>query len=344
MKNTIKKNGVGAAPKPPLPFEFQDQVMWAAWLYFVDEWTQSQIANEIGISRVTVIKLLNEAKSRGLVKIQISPKVAAHTMTSRKLAEIYSLNTVTIIPDVEDVPLVPRLGKAGAFALAEVLQKDDIIGIAWGRTVLAVAKAISLPQPIENLTVAQICGSPNGLSADFSPESCSSLLANKLGARNVNLLAPAMVSNPELRDMLLKEASIKKQFSVIRSANRILFGIGDVGNEATVRDSDLHAPKTVDKLVAKGAVAAIIGRFIDGEGNELALPTQDRMIGINVDELRKIPYRLCVTGGLIKVDPIIAALKGGVATDLVIDQATAECIVKRSTAKGGGINTSGVGD
>ncbi|MFK5978742.1 MAG: sugar-binding transcriptional regulator [Rhizobiaceae bacterium] len=330
MKNTIKKSRTGAANKPPLPFEFQDQVMWAAWLYFVDEWTQSQIAKKIGISRVTVIKLLNEAKTRGLVSIQISPKVAAHTTTSRKLAEIFSLNAVTIIPDLKGEPLVPRLGKAGAFALAETLEKDDIIGIAWGRTVLAVAEAISLSEPIENLTVAQITGSPNGLSADFSPESCSSLLANNLGARNVKLLAPAMVSNPELRDMLLKEASIKKQFSVIRSANRILFGVGDVGRESTLRNSDLHTQKAVDKLVTNGAIAAIIGRFIDADGNELALPNQNRMIGTNLDEMRKIPHRLCVAGGPIKVKSIIAALKGGFATDLVIDQATAEYIVKLS--------------
>lgn len=316
-----------SATKSALPYEFADSVMWAAWLYFVDEWTQSAIAEKIGVSRVTVIKMLNEAKARGLVNVQMSPKAAAHVKLSRKIAEKYSLNSVTIIPDAGSEPLVPRLGKAGAFALEEAIVKDDIVGVAWGRTVLSVANSIAMTEPVDNVTIVQICGSSNGISTDFSPELCSSLMANKLGARNVGLLAPATVSSAQLRDLLLAEPSIVRQFEVIRSSNRVVFGVGDLGQDATIRDSELHSQETINEVINRGAIGVLIGRFIDDKGEEVISPTDDRMIGISLDELKAIPYRLCVAGGAIKTECIIAALKGSFATDLVTSQATAEAMM-----------------
>lgn len=328
MKNKEKTNDAPKLQSGQRPYEFSDSVMWAAWLYFVDEMTQSEIANRIGVSRVTVIKMLTEAKSRGLVTVQISSKVAAHTLTSRQIASTYYLNSVTIIPDMDNEPLVPRLGKAGAFALSDMLQEDDIVGVAWGRTVLAVAEAINLVKPIERLTVVQVSASPNGLSSDFSPELCSLLLASHLNARSVNLLAPALVTSAKLKELLMAEPSIKKQFEVIKSANKLVFGVGDVGKKSTLRNSELHDPNVVDALIKKGAVGVIIGRFIDKNGNEVRRKADDRMIGVSLDELKAIPYRLIVAGGKEKIESIRAALAGGFATDLVIDQSTAERLIE----------------
>lgn len=56
---------------------------WAAWLYFVDEMTQGEVAKTIGVSGVTVIKLLNDARRHGIVSMKISPKIAPRATTSR---------------------------------------------------------------------------------------------------------------------------------------------------------------------------------------------------------------------------------------------------------------------
>lgn len=322
-------SGTSNEAKPTRPSEFPNATTWAAWLYFVDEMTQSEVANTIGVSRVTVIKMLNDAKENGIVSIRFSPKIASRISTSRRLADAFGLNTVVIIPDNDGSSLIDRLGKAGAFAILENLNANDVIGVAWGRTVLAVAQNIKLDTTIPNLTVAQVSASPNGLSADFSPELCSSLLANNLGARSVNLMAPAIVSSPELRDMLLKEPSIRNQFDVIRSANKVVFGVGSLDKTATVRSSELHSEATVDKLIKKGAVGGILGKFIDKAGNEISGPAHERSIGISLDELKAIPNRLCVAGGDSKVDAIQATLTAGFATDLITDFKTATSLLER---------------
>ncbi len=320
-KETTKSPQISA--KEPLPCEFSDILTWAAWLYYVDELTQSDVAERIGVSRVTVIKLLNEAKAKGIVSVRINPDVASRTATSRGLRDKFGLNSVLIIPEGPDSRLVERLGQAGAFAVAASVQEGDVIGIAWGRTVLAVARNVSLEHPIDNLTVVQVSASPNGLSADFSPELCASLFANQLGARSVNLLAPAIVSSPQLRDLLLQEPTIRAQLDLIRSATKVVFGVGEIGPGSTLRDSELHSDTTVDTIMQEGAVGAILGVFLDEHGREMSAPFQDRIIGISLDELRKIPSRLCIAGGAIKLRAIRAALVGNFATDLITDLPTA---------------------
>ncbi len=308
---------------PSIPGEFENAVVWAAWLYYVDELTQNDIAQIIGVSRVTVIKMLQEARSRGIVSIRIDPEIASRARVSRALAKKYGIASATVIPDIDGTVLEKRLGQAAALLLAGQVSPNDIIGVAWGRTVLETARAIALPSPVSPLTVVQVTGSSTGNSIAFSPELCSSLLANQISARCVNLLAPAVLSTASLRDLILAEPSIQKQFSVIRSANRILFGVGDLGPEATVRLAELLDGATIDAFVAQGAVAAIIGRFIDRDGNPTMGETQDRMIGISLEELKSIPFRLCVAGGPHKINAIAATLKGGYATNLVTDFATA---------------------
>jgi DNA-binding transcriptional regulator LsrR (DeoR family) len=322
------KNGTLKAGRTAVPSEFPDILTWAAWLYFVDELTQSEVAEKVGVSRVTVIKLLNEAKAKGIVSIRINASVASRTNTSIRLAERFGLNSAMIIPDNDELPLIERMGKAGAFAISESLRQGDVIGVAWGRTVLSVARNVTLETPITNLTVVQVCASPNGLSADFSPELCASLLANNLGARSVNLMAPAIVSSPELRALLLQEPTIRNQLDVIRSANKVVFGVGDIGVGATLRSSELHSDATIDKLSRQGAVGVILGEFLDQNGDGMTDPTHDRTIGISLAELKDIPSRLCVSGGPSKVRAIHAALKGGFATDLITDNSTAVALLE----------------
>jgi DNA-binding transcriptional regulator LsrR (DeoR family) len=333
MKRKPPGNKANFPARATKPIEFPDAITWAAWLYFVDEMTQSEVAEAIGVSRVTVMKMLNDAKRAGIVSIKIRPKIASRVSVSRELAAYYGLNSVMIVPENPTIPLTERLGKAGAFALMDNLVPHDVVGIAWGKTVLSVAQNVRLDSPVENITVVSVSASPNGLSADFSPELCAALFANNLEARSVNLLAPAIVSSAELRAMLLNEPSIRAQLDVIRSANKVVFGVGDLNSGATVRGSELYSAKTIDELVENGAAAVILGTFLDGEGGEMASPTHDCTIGIGLDEFAAIPQRLCVAGGTAKIEAIRATLMGGYATDLITDFQTASMLLEKAKAE-----------
>lgn len=310
-----------------VPAEFEDATIWAAWLYYVDSLTQSDIADVLGVSRATVIKMLQDARDRGVVSIRINPDTVQRAQLARDFAARHALTAVSIVPSLDGEPLARRLGEAAALVLADALEQGDIVGVAWGRTVMAMARAIVPPAGIGPLTVVQVSGSSTGRSADFSPELCSTLLANRLGARCVNLLAPAILSSARLRDELLAEPALMRQRAVIHSANRIVFGVGDLLRTATIRSVEMMDEATIDGLVERGAQAVIIGQMIDREGLAISDPVFDRMVGITLEELKRVPYRLCVAGGRTKLEAIAATLRGGYATHLVIDNETAEALM-----------------
>ena len=54
------------------------------------------------------------------------------------------------------------------------------------------------------------------------------------------------------------------------------------------------------------------------------------MLGLTLEELKAIPQRICLAGGLYKAQAIIAALNGGYVTDLVIDLKTAEYLIEQA--------------
>ena len=328
MKVTSKRPPEAAARSASVPAEFDDPLTWVAWLYYADQLTQTEIADILKVSRATVVKLLQDARERGIVTIRLNIEASTRTQLSRAIAQKYGLEAVHLIPALRRGPLPARLGDAGARVLADLLRPGDIIGVAWGRTVLAVAKAMPMPERPEPYTVVQICGSSPGGTAEFSPELCSSLLASRLSARCANLLAPAVLSSAKLRDQLLGEPSLVGQFKLIRSANRIVFGIGDLGPSATVRASELVSDAVIDSYIAKGAVGVVIGRFVDAEGHQIEGELDDRMVGVNLKELKTMPGRLCVAGGREKIVAIRAVLKGGYVNRLVTDVETAGELLK----------------
>lgn len=314
------------------PVEFSDTAVWAAWLYYVDELTQKEVADRLGTSRVTVIKLLAEARERGLVKIEIDTGVASHIELSRKMADHFGLEEALIIPSLDEKDNAQRLGRAASIMLIGHLKNGETLAVAWGRTVAAVGQSVPRHTRLENITVSQLVASPDGMASDFSPELCSSLLANRLGAKCVNILAPAIVSNAEVKASLMAEPSIAAQFEVIRNASTALFGVGEFGPGSTISTHNLYQDDTLKVLEKDGALAVIMGLFINADGHEVRSPVHDRLIGASLENLKAIPRRICVAGGLQKTAAILAALRGQFVTHLVTDERTAQNILKSDLA------------
>ena len=315
------------------PVEFSDVTVWAAWLYYVDELTQKQVAERLGTSRVTVIKLLADAKERGLVTVDIDSTIASRVALSRELADSFELKEALVIPQLDDSDVLKRLGRAASVMLSNKLSDGDTLAVAWGRTVSAVAEALPDQSRLKDITVVQLVASPDGMAGDFSPELCSSLLANRLGAKCVNILAPAVVSTAEMKASLMQEPSIAGQFEVMRNASTALFGIGELGPGSTITKTKLHTVETLKSVQKDGGVAVLMGLFIDADGREVRSDVHDQQIGASLENLRAIPRRICVAGGEQKTAAIRAALEGRFVTHLVTDEATARRLMAQRHAK-----------
>ena len=314
-----------------IPAEFDDAIVWAAWLYYEDQLTQNDIAKRMGVSRATIVNYLQEARQRGVVRILMNSEILARTEIAHKLAAQYGLEEVMVIPSDHSASSAARLqalGTGGARLVERIVKAGDTICVSWGRTVLALADEIALPRPLEGLQVVQVTGSSIG-KREFAAELCASIMARNIGATSINMLAPAVLSSAGLRDALMGEPALVKQFELIAEADMIIFGVGTLSSESTMRIADVTSNDEIDAYAKDGAVAVLICRFLDETGKQVVRELDKRVIGIELDELHRVPRRLCVAGGASKVEAIHAVLTGGYATHLVTDFEAARLLLSR---------------
>lgn len=321
--------GDPGAPAPLSGLGF-DPVVAAAWLYYQDDLTQSEIAGLLGVSRATVVNLLGEARRRGVVHVALDPGAAGRVALARGLAARYGLADCVLVPDDGGASHpAERIGTAGAQLLARELRSGDRLGVSFGRTVLALSKALPAPAPpLRDIEVVQITGSLTAKDA-FSPELCTLNVATRLQAHCNHLHAPMFVSSPTMRAMLTAEPPIAGHLALARSCNRVVFGVADLTIDGTIFQSGMFTPAEIAPYVARGAIAIIASHFVDIDGRPVDGAHHERLVGITLAELAAIPQRICVSGGPDKVNALHACLAGGYVTHLVTDERTARELLQQ---------------
>ena len=309
------------------PAEFGgDPIVWVAWLYYEESMTQEEIARVLGISRGSVVTMLQDARENGIVTISVAPQHLQTVGLAREIMQRYRVGECLVVPgDGGRIPEHERVGRAAARLLVERLRPDDVLGVSWGRTVLALSQAMQA-KALPSVSVVQITGSAIG-TYRFSAELCASNIANRIGGRCVYLHAPGILSNRDMKRMLMREPTLIEQFRIMSTCNKIIFGVGSVAASSTAFDTGFLSPEEGAPYLAKGAVAVLAGRFLDAQGRPVAGELDDRMIGMTVQDIGKIPERICVAAGRDKVDAIRALLIGGYVTTLVTDEETARSLL-----------------
>src|SRR5215467_3855660 len=126
------------------PPEFAgDPIVWAAWLYYEERMTQEEVAEQLGVSRASVVNFLQEARDRNIVTIAVASDHLQSVRIARTLSDRYSLSSCVVVPeDGGRMPNYERVGRAGARLLTEILAPDDVLGVSWGRTVLSLSASL----------------------------------------------------------------------------------------------------------------------------------------------------------------------------------------------------------
>ena len=305
----------------------ENAVIEVAWMYYHDGRNQQEIAEALGISRATVVNYLQEARETGLIRITLAaPAFTAHRL-SLELAARFGLAQAWVVPDegLSAKETFTRVVRGAALWLPELLAPGDRLGVAWGRTVYELAERVEV-QALDDVTVLQLVGSmatPYG----FTAEACSTRLAQRLGARCLNLHAPAVLSRASLAAELRAEPILKAQLDALEGVNKLLFSVGTVAPDSHVVSSGLASPEDLAAHVARGAVGVICGRFVDAGGQEIPGPMEARMIGIALPRLVGLETGLLVAPALDKVTPSLAAIRGGYVTHLATSTSVAEALL-----------------
>lgn len=295
----------------------------AAWLYYIEEFTQSQVADKLGVSRSTVIRLLQKARESGLVTISLGVSHETFEL-ERDLEARYGLRTVRIVPEAEDTETQRRwMGQVAASTLKEMARQDTIMAISWGRTLRAMADSLVGDNSVTGMKTVALIGGLHNADRGTNPYEVAELVGQYFNAPARALYAPVYVRNAETAAGLISDTGLNEALDMARRAALVVFSVGSLSEKATMLQLGYINSTEKDFLEKKGAVGDIACRWIDAQGAPVELPPTIHPIGISLNDLKKIPDRLLVAGGRSKVTAIRAALKGNYATHLITDEAVA---------------------
>jgi deoxyribonucleoside regulator len=303
-------------------------ILKICYLYYQAEQTQEEISNLFGVSRFKISRTLKDAKRKGYVTITINDPRGDLTESEIKLANKFGLEQAIVVKvnEFSQKSVLDQVAEAGAHYLRKIVGLYRIMGVTWGSTVYHVVNNLT-PIEVKDLILVQIGGGFGAIEGSDN-NTLTMILGQKLGARASVIPAPVIVRNRSIRDTLFKEKKIQETLEIAKKADLVLFSVGLIGPKGLLWRSDFLNQTDAKKLRKAGAVGAICGRFFDANGQKCWNELDNRTIGLNLGELKKIKHKICVAIGQDKVFGILGALKGKLVNVLITDESTAVSLLK----------------
>jgi deoxyribonucleoside regulator len=312
-----------------IPRDQLNTIYLAAMMYYVEGKTQNQIADSLGISRPTVSRLLAQARDEGIVQIRVINPFATSDALTGALQDALGLDMVFVVPGSAATQAQARvhLSHAAARFLESTLQRHDAVGIGWGRTLYAVAEALE-PVGDYGLSIFPLLGGADQISPSFQVHTIARMFSERLGGMWQSLYAPAITENESTRELLLASRDVARIIEAWSELDVVIVGIGNMpGPDVQILFADYLDTDMMKRLERAEAVGDICMHFFDSNGQEMAVGFSG-VVSIELDQLKQVPRRIGVAGGVEKAEAIIGAARGGFINILATDEAAAQRILE----------------
>lgn len=300
----------------------------AAWLYHAYGLTQNEVAEELGVGRSTVIRLLEEARQRQEVKIWIEEEHAELMELSLALERALKLDEVIIVPSPEAADrTASAVGMALGKFLSSAVQDNMTIGVGWGRTLTASLASFHPPKH-QGVKVMSLLG--GAVETQFAnPFEYAWRLATALHAECYLFPAPLVVDSAETRRRLMQDCGIDRLEHLASSLDIAVVSAGDISKSSSSLIRRFITAKENAELLRLRCVADIMGNFLDAEGNLVPHPINTRTMSVGIATLRKARHLVLATGGGHRAAAILAAIRGMGCNTLITDEHAARELIAK---------------
>ncbi|GHV77317.1 sugar-binding protein [Spirochaetia bacterium] len=292
--------------------------------YYVDSMSQSEIAKLYTISRPTVANMLKECREKGIVEIRINDTSPFSSPAGEQLKNQYGLKTACIVPNEVDYPLTlyqVSLQAAGVFS--SLLTNGIRIGLSWGTALYHMIRQLPKSDSID-AEVVQLMGGLGATALSYDGSELARILAEKINGRCFLFLSPLLVKSTKLKQLLLSEPGIRETIEKTKSLDLAVVGLSsDQPEDSALVRAGFLSPDEARKIYQDGSCGHLCGYHYDSEGRFMDIPFNRRVVGVETETFLQIPRRIGIACGRQKFKAILAALKGGLLTDLFTDETTA---------------------
>jgi DNA-binding transcriptional regulator LsrR (DeoR family) len=301
-----------------------------ARMYHEQGLRQTEIMERLNMSQSTISRLLKRAEKAGIVRITVSVPSGAYPDLEEALQEKFRLKEAIVVDSVEDDDHLMRdLGPAAAYYVETTLKPNDVVGLSsWSAALLAMVDAMQPNTRTAGVRVVQILGGVGNPSAEVHATHLTQRFANLVGGSATLLPAPGVVGSAEARRVLMKDRFVQEAVRLIDTVTLALVGIGSIEPSRLLAASgNVFSHSELEVLGEHGAVGDICLRFFDRMGAPVTTSLNDRVIGMDLGQLRRANRVVGVAGGKRKAAAIRGALVGGLVNVLITDRNTAALLL-----------------
>lgn len=291
-----------------------------ARMYYLDDRSKTEIADELAISRFRVARLLDSARRSGLVRIEIAAPGKVNTDLSAQLQTAFGLQHAIVVDISDDDPVVLRghLGEAAADVLREIVTRDDVLGLAWARSLSGIGAALDgfVPCPVVQMTGA--LSRPDGSDV----LELVRRVARAGGGMAHTFYAPLVAADAATARTLRRQPDVANAAALLPKVTIGVVGIG-AWQEGLSTIFDAVDRETQQRTKRLGVIAEVSGVLIDTAGKAVSAPLAKRIIGLSGEQLAAMRTVLAIAYGEEKADAVRSALQGGLVTGLITHESLA---------------------
>lgn len=301
-----------------------------AEMYYQEDKNQSQIAKELNIHRTTISRLLKRSREEGVVQITINYDKSTSYSLEQTLEQRFGLTKAVVIPVAPELSRQQKehfLGKAASDYFLEYIKDGMKVGFSWGHALAAMVEEMG-SRELKNVLCLPMIGGPSGkLASEYHVNTIAYAASKKLGCSALLIDSPAITETTELRTALMMNAFNQELSKLWQELEVAVFGIGSPSLSANDVWQGFYGKEVIKDLETKGIAGDVLSRFFDTAGKSVKSSLDDRIIGLTMDQLKKVPQRIGIAESKEKVGSIHAALLGGILTTLVTTEETAKEIL-----------------
>lgn len=311
-----------------MPSYSDHQLRLAARLYYVDGLSQTEVSKYVNVSQAHVSRLLSLARERGIVRIFVDEYEPRNSQLEEELKKRFKLTSAAVVKTYKAITaenLRLTVGRFTAPFVAALIPDNAIVAISGGRTLRELINL--LPPPTHGLqAVLQAMGNIDSNITSVDAQELGRVLAAHYKSPFFALNSPAYIMDKTSRDSLLQLDQIRGVRQRFNDVHVALVGIGNMEDSVFIERGVLTR-NDLEKLKKAGVVGEVCGRFFDENGRECSSVWKNRVISIEMEQLRRIPNVIAVVTGEDRAHAVAAAIRGGIVKSVAVDEMAAEALL-----------------
>ncbi|MGO3522469.1 sugar-binding transcriptional regulator [Leuconostoc mesenteroides] len=291
--------------------------------YYLNKLPFGDISKKYNISRYLVNKYLNEAVKVGIVKIEITENSHRNPQIEHILCDKFKdINFYVVQDDINNITTSEHLANFAATYVDEVLQGNNkILGLTWGETIYTMIDSLK-NRPLERVKFTQFLGENMKYNSTAGSMRMVERAAKKVSGEFLTLPAPLYILNDSVRNGLYSEPSLQNTIAVADNMDALITGVGTILSLDSIPIWKQNLNAIFSTVNTQEIAGLIYGRPYDINGRFLNLEA-DKVLGLRIDQILKVPKRICLVRGKSKYKPVIGAIKGKLITDVIMTEGMA---------------------